>query len=320
LPPYPQIFHGRDSEFQEIVATLMQDSPRIAVLGTSGMGKTSLAVAVLHHKDVEAKFASRFFIPCQSTATRTDLISSIASHVGVSAGPGLPRKLVRHLTYGLPALLVLDNFETSWEPPSSRAGVEEFLALLADIPHLALIVTMRSAERPTGVKWTRPFLCPLNPLDDSAALKTFLDIADNGDEQSRVRELLDLTGNIPLAVSLIAHVASYEGCVATLARWKTESTRVLSDGYDKKSSLDISIMLSFSSARMTPEAQDLASILSMLPDGLSDAELVQSNLPIENILTAKATLIRTSLAFISNKHRLYALVPIREHICVTHPP
>jgi hypothetical protein len=95
---------------------------------------------------------------------------------------------------------------------------------------------------------------------------------------------------------------------------------VLSDGYDKKSSLDISIMLSFSSARMTPEAQDLASILSMLPDGLSDAELVQSNLPIENILTAKATLIRTSLAFISNKHRLYALVPIREHIRVTHPP
>ncbi|KAJ7339893.1 hypothetical protein DFH08DRAFT_1013421 [Mycena albidolilacea] len=81
-----------------------------------------------------------------------------------------------------------------------------------------------------------------------------------------------------------------------------------------------SIMLSFSSARMTAEAQDLASILSMLPDGLSDAELVQRNFPIENILTAKATLIRTSLAFIGNSHRLCALVPIREHICVTHPP
>lgn len=179
---------------------------------------------------------------------------------------------------------------------------------------------MRGAERPRGVKWTRPFLLPLDPLDDSAAMQTFLDIADDDSEQNRIRELLGLTGNLPLAVNLIAHVVAHEGFDATLARWKTENTRVLSDGYDKKTSLDISIMLSFSSPRMTEEAQDLASILSMLPDGLSDAELVQSNLPIENILAAKATLIRNSLAFISNKHRLCALVPIRDHIRATHPP
>jgi hypothetical protein len=65
-----------------------------------------------------------------------------------------------------------------------------------------------------------------------------------------VQQLIDLTGNLPLAVSLIANVASYEGCDVALSRWKTESTRLLSDGYDKTSSLEISIMLSLSSARM----------------------------------------------------------------------
>ncbi|KAF7354092.1 NB-ARC domain-containing protein [Mycena venus] len=320
LPAYPQIFHGRDSELEEIVTTLKQDSARIAILGTGGMGKTSLAVTALHHSDVEAKFPNRFFIPCHSTVTRSDLVSSIASHVGVAVGPNLARKVVRHLSYGPPVLLILDNFETPWEPGASRSGVEEFLLLLTDIPHLALIVTMRGAERPSRVKWTRPFLPPLNPLDDDAALKTFLDITDDEYDQTRVRELLDLTGNLPLAVNLIANVVVYEGCDATLARWRTESTRVLSDGYDKKSSLDISIMLSFTSARMTSQAQDLASILSMLPDGISDAELVQSNLPIENILAAKVTLIRTSLAYISKSHRLCALVPIREYVRATHPP
>jgi hypothetical protein len=85
---------------------------------------------------------------------------------------------------------------------------------------------------------------------------------------------LELTGNLPLAVSLIASVAGAEGCDSALARWRFESTRMLSDGYDKRSSLDISIMLSFTSSRMTPGAQDLLSILSMLPDGFTDADLL----------------------------------------------
>ncbi|KAJ6549147.1 P-loop containing nucleoside triphosphate hydrolase protein, partial [Mycena vulgaris] len=319
-PASPQIFYGRESELQEIVSTLKQDFARIAILGTGGMGKTSLAIAALQHSDIAGKFANRFFIPCHSTATRADLIASIASHLGVHVGPNLARKVVRHLSYGPPTLLILDNFETPWEPTSSRPGVEEFLSLLTDVPHVALIITMRGAERPSRVKWTRPFLQPLQPLDDEATLKTFLDIADNDYERGTIRELLNLTGNLPLAVSLIANVVVYEGCDATLLRWRTERTRVLSDGYDKKSSLDISIMLSFTSARMTAEAQELLSILSLLPDGLSDADLTQSNLPIENILSAKATLIRTSLAYTGRNHRLLALVPIREHIRAAHPP
>ncbi|KAJ7448904.1 hypothetical protein FB451DRAFT_757703 [Mycena latifolia] len=320
LPASPQIFHGRDSELNEIVNLLKQDSARIAILGTGGMGKTSLAIAALQHPEVVTKFTHRFFIPCHSTATRADLVSSVASHVGVGVGPNLARKVVRHLSYGPPALIVLDNFETPWESASFRAGVEEFLSLLADVPHLAIIITMRGAERPSRVKWTRPFLQPLKPLDDDAALQTFLDIADDDYEACSVRELLDLSGNLPLAVSLIANVVAYDGCDATLVRWRTERTRVLSDGYDKKSSLDISIMLSLTSARMTLEAQDLLSIISLLPDGISDAELRQSCLPIPNILEAKATLIRTSLAYIGNNRRLLVLVPIREHVRTTHPP
>jgi hypothetical protein len=40
----------------------------------------------------------------------------------------------------------------------------------------------------------------------------------------------------------------------------------------------------------------------MLPDGLSDIELVQSRLPFENILGCKAGLICTSLAY-SDEHK-----------------
>ncbi|KAJ7191351.1 P-loop containing nucleoside triphosphate hydrolase protein, partial [Mycena pura] len=313
-------FHGRDRELSEVVTTLKSDSARVAILGAGGMGKTSLSIAALHDPDVAKKFNNRYFVPCQSNATRSDLVLSIASHLGLVTEGNLLPKVIRHLMDGPPVLMILDNFETPWEPMSSRAAVEEVLSLLTDIPHLALVITMRGAERPGQVKWTRPFLQPIEPLEDGAALQTFHAIAGEDHEESLVRELLNLSGNLPLAVDLIANVVVYEGCMTTLDRWQTESTRVVSDGYDKRSSLDISITLSFSSARMTREAQALLSLLSILPNGLSNAELVHSTLPIADIHSAQTALIRTALAQVGPTNRLSALMPIREHVRGIYPP
>ncbi|KAF8199752.1 P-loop containing nucleoside triphosphate hydrolase protein [Mycena galopus ATCC 62051] len=321
LPGYPSIFHGREKELQEVVDSLQGDAARVAILGPGGMGKTSLAAAVLYHSDVTNKYPNRYFVPCHSTFGCADIISAIAAHVGLQPGPNLAKKIYRHFTYAPPSLLVLDNFETPWESTTLRGEVEDYLALIADIPQLAILITMRGAERPGKIKWTRPFLPPLQPLATPAAWQTFVDIADENEEETQyITELLNLTDNMPLAVTLMASVAAYEGCLATLARWKRENTLLLSDGYDKRSSLDISIMLSFSSSRMTPDAQDLLSILSLLPDGLSDADLVQSNLPIPNILACKSIVLRTSLAYSDSRQRLRVLVPIREHIRTIHPP
>jgi hypothetical protein len=58
----------------------------------------------------------------------------------------------------------------------------------------------------------------------------------------------------------------------------------------------------------------------MLPDGVTDADLVQAELPVPNILSCKTTLLQTSLAFIDKDGKLKVLVPIREHILSTHAP
>ncbi|KAJ7227960.1 hypothetical protein C8J57DRAFT_1730742 [Mycena rebaudengoi] len=308
LPPCPKIFNGRESELQDVVKILMQDSAHIAILGAGGMGKTSLATAALHNPQVEAN------------PTCTELVATIADHIGLEKGSNLPKKIAHYFAHAPPSLLVLDNLETPWEALSARSEVEEFLSLLTDAPHLGLMITLRGAEHPSKVKWTRPFLAPLKPLSNVAAWQTFIEVADEGHDDASIKELLELTGNLPLAVSLIASVADSEGCAKALSRWKLESTRMLSDGYDQRSSLDISIMLSYTSSRMTPGAQELLSILSMLPDGLADTDLVQAKLPIPDILGCKATLIQTALAFVAQDQHLKVLVPIREHILSLHPP
>ncbi|KAJ7268888.1 P-loop containing nucleoside triphosphate hydrolase protein, partial [Mycena rebaudengoi] len=320
LPPSPKIFHGRDLELNSVITILLQDSARIAILGAGGMGKTTLAIAAVQNSQVESKYSQRYFVSCQSTPTCVELASMIADHLGLEKQSNLSSTIVQYFTHSPQSLLVLDNFETPWEPSSSRSEVEEFLSLLTDIPQLALVITMRGAERPEKVKWTRPFLSPLHPLPHFAALQTFFDVADNTHEEESVNQLLELTGNLPLAVSLIASVAGAEGCGSAIARWKTESTHMLSDGYDKRSSLDISIMLSFTSSRMSPGAQDLLSILSMLPNGFTDADLLQAELPITDILASKTTLLRTALAFVDQEKRIQVLAPIREHILHAHPP
>ncbi|KAJ7318730.1 hypothetical protein DFH08DRAFT_714326, partial [Mycena albidolilacea] len=212
---------------------------------------------------------------------------------------------------GPPCLLILDNLETVWELLQLRKEIEEFLSLLAGADHLAMMITMRGAERPAKVQWTRPFVLPVSPLSQDAAQKMFIDIADDTHDPEEIDEILSLTDNMPLAISLLAHLAATEGCSNVLSHWNREKTALISEGYDKRDNLDLSISMSLSSPRMTsePHSCKLLSLLAILPSGISDIELVQSKIPIQNIHSCKTALICTTLAYIDEHKRLKVLVP-----------
>ncbi|KAJ6451063.1 P-loop containing nucleoside triphosphate hydrolase protein, partial [Mycena sanguinolenta] len=320
LPPKPKIFHGRETELEDIMKILAQQTPRIAILGGGGMGKTSLARAALHHSDTLARFEQRFFVSAEPATTSVELAALIGLHLGLNPGKDLTRAVVQYLAKTPSCLLILDNLETVWEPIQSRGDIEEFLSLLTDVEHLGLIITMRGTERPAKVQWTHPFLLPLQPLSDDAAQETFQDITDNSYSIEDLNQLLSFTDNMPLAVDLLAHLVDYEGLENVLTRWQMEKTSLLSIGHDRRSSLDASIRLSLSSSRITSDSKELLSLLSILPNGLADSELVQSNLPIPNILSCKAALLATSLAYQNSNQRLLVLIPVREHIQQFLPP
>jgi hypothetical protein len=141
LPSKPKIFHGRESELEDIMKILAQESPRVAILGAGGMGKTSLARAVLHHPDTSTKFEHRFFVSAESATTSVELAALIGLHVGLNPGTNLTQPVVKFFSKMSSCLLVLDNLETPWEPVQTRGGVEEFLSVLTNVRQLALIVS-----------------------------------------------------------------------------------------------------------------------------------------------------------------------------------
>ncbi|KAJ7816397.1 P-loop containing nucleoside triphosphate hydrolase protein, partial [Mycena leptocephala] len=323
LPSEPKIFHGRDKELSDIPKLFGPDAPRIAILGAGGIGKTSLAQVIVHHPDIIAKYEQhRHFVVCDSATNQMELAALIGAHLGLKPANDLTHLVVHHFSGGRKSLLILDNLETSWEPTESREKIEEFLSLLTDVEHLSLIITMRGSERPAKVRWARPFLRPLNPLAQEAALKTFLDIVDDRHDPIEVDKVLALTNNMPLAINLMSHLVDSDGCANVLPRWEREKTSLMSGGYDKRSNLDLSITLSLSSPRISsvPHSKKLLSLLSILPDGPSDVELVQSKLPVDDIFSCKTALVRTALAYNDQHKRLKVLVPVREYMQKIHPP
>jgi Cdc6-like AAA superfamily ATPase len=144
LPSEPKIFHGRNSELSNILQLFSQGTPRIAVLGAGGMGKTSLARAVIHHTDITERYnQQRFFVACESAATQVELAALIGAHVGLKPGKDLTRPVIQYFASTSDCLLILDNLETLWEPVESRGKIEEFLSLLTGVDHLALVVGLK---------------------------------------------------------------------------------------------------------------------------------------------------------------------------------
>ncbi|KAJ7585929.1 hypothetical protein C8J56DRAFT_891790 [Mycena floridula] len=310
LPAAPKIFHGRQNELEHIINVLTQnETAQVAILGPGGIGKTSLAHATLHHPQIMEKFGPCcYWIACDSSESANDLIAVISTYFGINGQNRLHAILTCIREMARPVILILDNLETPWEQRGKQREVEDMLSHLTGLDNLSVMVTMRGSERPAQVQWTRPFLPPLGPISAEAARQTFLDISDADEEDPRVGELLSFTDNMPLVVSLFASIAGSEGCATTLTRWMSETTSLLSDGFNKQSNLEKSIEISLHSARFksVPNAQHLLSILSYLPDGITLVEFKQISFTFSD--------------FSHSDDRLKLLAPVKEYIQKTYPP
>lgn len=329
LRPRPQVFFGREAELHSLATIISQTSSpsaRICILGPPGIGKTSLALSLLHQDNVKRTFgACRFFIPCDSAVSISQLVTTLATSFNLPV-PNSKGQILLFLRKRKRTIVVLDNFETTWEPQASRQKIEDFLVELDGIGSLTLVITLRGSERPAGPAWSHPFLPPLSQLAEDAAHQTFFAIANASDDHMRtVTQLLSNLDGLPLAITLLANIAQYESPAVLLERWQQQQTRMLSRGGDEHSlsSLDRSIKLSVDCERMRAISGPLMllSIMSYLPDGLDMKllDLLVPSLP-HPPRRCMSVLLQTALAYRGAPGRIHVLAPIRAFIIRHHPP
>ncbi|KAG6918380.1 hypothetical protein DXG01_014781 [Tephrocybe rancida] len=327
LKSKPRVF-GRDGEIKEIVNLIQRPSPaRVAILGSGGIGKTSLALSVLHDQQINARFQQRrLFISCEAARSADHIVVDLmtALQLPLNGNSGNPVDFLLDSLNQTHYLVVLDNLETPWELPAARVDVEDFLRVLADIETVTLVVTIRGSQRPSSVEWSQ-LLPPLQPVEPDAALDMFKAICHKADEFAV--KLIKAVDCVPLAVTLLGNLAAVDGetTEALWRRWCYESVAMVENGDDRLSNLGISIEISLSSPRVGRDADALRllSLLSLLPDAISSDALhaFERGIPgINHVGKGLSTLIQNALITRDASGSVRILSPIRLHMRARHTP
>ncbi|EJU02707.1 TPR-like protein [Dacryopinax primogenitus] len=315
IPPKPAVFHGRDQLVQSIVQHLCEnESCHIPILGPGGIGKTSLAAAVLNDDRIKTKFgANRIFISCEGVTTCDGIVSMLVASLRLQHDTSPRRALLAYLQSLEHGILVLDNAETVLDS-EDRANVENWLGTIAGESRVSLMITMRNSNLPMTVRWVEICCDPLLPLSQSSSRQMWLSLTSS--EDAELDTLLTMLDGLPIAITLMAALARGSTPSELIEWYKAERSSLLSTGGTTRlTSLEISIRVSLNSRTMinSPLAAEMLSILCLLPDGMQISTFPKALPSIDSPRSNALVLVKTGLA-LREKGRIRCLSPIREFI------
>ena len=328
LKQAPTIFYGREELVGNITRLILSGresnkSVHIPITGSGGMGKTSVALTVIHGEPIVQVFGdNRHWVPCDKTHTIPLLLEHLARMFSVTLESGnLLVDIMSHLRQNnAPRIILIDNFETLWDPMETKFLSEDILSSLRSISNITILLTMRGSVLPS--EWI-PLPRPIEPLSLDAAKETFRHINPHYTDD-QLEELLRALDCWPLAITLVARVGQKNQMKpsALLMSWEKEKTASLEISPDRLESIDISIRLSLRSRSMisNPDALKLLQVLASLPGGIWPENLQDVAPAIREVDAAQRTLIDASLAEYTPDHKLKVLSPIRAHVLKYDPP
>ncbi|KAF9783536.1 hypothetical protein BJ322DRAFT_1212238 [Thelephora terrestris] len=344
-PPPPRVCFGRNELIEEIVG-LAENLEPVALIGAGGIGKTSIALAVLHHDHVKDRFGdNRRFIRCDRLpASYLHFLARISQVIG--AGVENPEDLapLRPFLSSRELILFLDNAESILDPQGKDsqkiyAVVEE----LSRFENICLGITSRITTVPPHCK--RPFVPTLSA---ESACEIFYAIYTNGGPSDVISELVRQLDFHALSITLLATTASQnEWAYNRLAQeWDARRVQVLRTHHNESLAATIELSLDSPTFRqlippskshrvatsptlrklipspilrkVPPSARELLEVVAFFPQGIDE-----KNLDWLFPTTSNRKEIFDKFCVLSLTHRnngfITMLAPIRDYLCPLDP-
>ena len=304
---------GRDKLVEEIVNLVDADDPTpIALIGTGGVGKTSVALAVLDDDRVKQRFGHRRrFLRCdQFPPSLPNFLRRLSEVIGAGIENLTDLAPLRPFLRRRKMLLVIDNAESL----SAGPNIEDILLVVEELSRLRniyLCITSRTSIVPVRCKHI-----DVPTLSMEAARETFYNIYRRGDQSDTVNDILKQLEFHPLSVVLLATAAKHNkwSLDQVEKEWGERRTHTLRARWHGSLAATIELSLNSPMFRdLGPHARDLLGVVAFFPQGVDENNLDW----VFPTVTGRRNIV-DRFCVLSLTHRnegfITMLAPLRDHL------